>query len=154
MSSVLSAQESQQTKDDHVTSRAPRVINQRPPHHGGRQKDDAWRLVEVDHDDTVWCLRCGQLIHTQGRNHITRVRHHVNQKVLELPAQPKITDTFKPALQPNALKEFQESFAEWVFSTGMPFYKVKHKSLLKALKLLNPSVQLPSGFQLSTSFWD
>ncbi|ETP09400.1 hypothetical protein F441_14733, partial [Phytophthora nicotianae CJ01A1] len=94
------------------------------------------------------------LIHTQGRNHITRVRHHVNQKVLELPAQPKITDTFKLALQPNALKEFQESFAEWVFSTGMPFYKVKHKSLLKALKLLNPSVQLPSGFQLSTSFLD
>ncbi|KAF4142637.1 hypothetical protein GN958_ATG08171 [Phytophthora infestans] len=92
MPSVSSAEESQQA----VTSRASRVNNQRP-HHGGRQKDEAWRLVEVDQDNTVWCLRCGQLIYTQGHNHIARVRRHVYEKCSKLPTQSKITEMFKPS---------------------------------------------------------
>lgn len=124
------------------------------PARGGRPRDDAWSLVDVDEDNCVWCLRCGKLVHTQGKNHVARVRSHVNEKCAKRPAQPKITDSFKPKLQPDALKAFQESFAKWVYSTGMAFYKVEHEALLKALQLLNPGVQLPTYFQLSTTFLD
>ncbi|OWY95768.1 Transposase, partial [Phytophthora megakarya] len=121
---------------------------------GGRQKDDAWKLVDIDEDNSVWCRRCGQLVHTQGKNHVARVRRHDYEKCGKLPPQAKITDTFKPTLEPTALQAFQESFANWVFSTGVPFYGVEHPSLLKALQLLYSSVKLPSCFQLSTTFLD
>ncbi|POM78926.1 Transposase putative [Phytophthora palmivora] len=49
-------------------------------------------MVDVDEDVTVWCLRCGQLIHTHGKNHVARstgmafykVEHNVLLKALQL----------------------------------------------------------------------
>ncbi|KAG3239418.1 hypothetical protein PI124_g15652 [Phytophthora idaei] len=124
-----------------------------PRPRAGRQKDPAWKLVDIDEDNSVWCRRCGKLIHTQGSNHIARVRRHVNGTCVKL-SKPKITDTFKPKLQPTVLITFQERFAWWVYTTGMPLYKVEHRTLLAALQVLNPSIKLPSIFQLANSFLD
>ncbi|KAG6973051.1 hypothetical protein JG688_00003700 [Phytophthora aleatoria] len=124
-----------------------------PRPRAGRQKDPAWKLVDIDEDNSVWCRRCGKLIHTQGSNHIARVRRHVNDTCVKL-SKPKITDTFKPKLQPTVLITFQERFAWWVYTTGMPLYKVEHRTLLAALQVLNPSIKLPSVFQLANSFLD
>ncbi|KAG6950103.1 hypothetical protein JG688_00014323 [Phytophthora aleatoria] len=98
----------------------------------GCQKDPAWKLVDIDEDNSVWCRRCGKLIHTQGSNHIARVRRHVNGTCVKLP-KAKIMDTYKPKLQETVVTMFQEQFARWVYMTGMPFYKVEHSTLLAAL---------------------
>ncbi|GMF21317.1 unnamed protein product [Phytophthora fragariaefolia] len=59
-----------------------------------------------------------------------------------------------PKLKPGVIKVFQEQLALWIYSTGMVFYKVEPQSLLDALPLLTPGIEVPSRDQLSTVLLD
>ncbi|GMF29964.1 unnamed protein product [Phytophthora fragariaefolia] len=120
----------------------------------GRKLDPAWSQVDVDPEGGVWCKRCTKLIQTTGRTHVERVKHHLSKKCSNRASAPLITAMFSPKLKPGVIKVLQEQLALWIYSTGMAFYKVEHQSLLDALQLLTPGIEVPSRDQLSTVLLD
>ncbi|ETM02246.1 hypothetical protein L917_01261 [Phytophthora nicotianae] len=48
----------------------------------------------------------------------------------------------------------ERHIALWFYSTGMAFHKVSHSSLLQALQILHPGVEIPSARELATSLLD
>ncbi|KAF4142292.1 hAT family C-terminal dimerization region, partial [Phytophthora infestans] len=54
----------------------------------------------------------------------------------------------------DTTKQFQDRLAWWVYSRGMPFYRIGHTSFLEALQLLHSDVKVPSPEQLATLFLD
>jgi hypothetical protein len=120
----------------------------------GRKLDPAWSHVEIDPEGGVWCKKCSKLIQTTGRTHIERVKHHLAKKCASRATTSLITDTYRPKMKPSVLKAFHEQLALWVFSSGLAFYKVEHASLLEALQLLAPAVELPNRDELSNALLD
>ncbi|KAF4143312.1 putative DUF659 domain-containing protein [Phytophthora infestans] len=54
----------------------------------------------------------------------------------------------------SVLQEFERRYAWWMYTTGMPFYKMEHRASLKALQVLNPGSRVPSAPQLANSLLD
>lgn len=102
----------------------------------------------------VWCKRCGKLVHASGRTHVERVEKHVYSRCEKRPSSYKITDIYQPKMNAAVLKQFQERFAWWVYTTGMAFYKTEHHTLLEALQVLNPGICVPSAYQLANGLLD
>ncbi|OWZ02083.1 Transposase [Phytophthora megakarya] len=119
----------------------------------GRNRKAVWDLMDVDGKD-VWCKRCGKLVHSSGRTHVERVEKHVFDRCVKRPSSGKITDIYQPKMNSSVLKQFQERFAWWVYTTGMAFYKTEHHTLLEALQILNPGINVPSSYQLANSLLD
>ncbi|KAF4130774.1 hAT family C-terminal dimerization region [Phytophthora infestans] len=120
----------------------------------GRKADAAWSHVDVDPQGGVWFKKCNQLLQTTGRSHVERIKHHLTKRCSAKRTTALITDTFRPRLKSDTTKQFQDRLAWWVYSTGMPFYRIGHISFLEALQLLHPDVKVPSPEQLATVFLD
>lgn len=52
--------ESRPTKPIHVTAPPSAERTGLGPSRGGRQTIVVWKMIDVDEDDTVWCLRQGK----------------------------------------------------------------------------------------------
>ncbi|KAG3121702.1 hypothetical protein PI124_g1011 [Phytophthora idaei] len=120
----------------------------------GRKRDPAWDHVDVGPQGCVWCIKCKQLLQTTGRNHVERIKLHLTKRCAARLSTTLMTDAFRPILKSDTTKQFQEQLAWWVYCTGMPFYNIGHATVLEALKLLHPGVEVPNAEQLSTVFLD
>ncbi|RLN89474.1 hypothetical protein BBJ28_00021748 [Nothophytophthora sp. Chile5] len=130
------------------------VPSSNPVSRPGRKPDPVWDLVDVNEDGDVWCKRCQALIHGQGKTHVDRVRRHLDVKCPHRVKSAKITDSFPVRMKPAAVSDFHVKFAWWVYTTGMAFYKVEHRSLFNSLVLLNPDVSIPNRKQLAGPLLD
>ncbi|GMG16900.1 unnamed protein product [Phytophthora fragariaefolia] len=120
----------------------------------GRKLDPAWSQVDLDPEGGVWCKKCNKLIQSTKRTHVERVKHHLAKKCANRASTSLITAMFSPKLKPGVIKVFQEQLALWIYNTGMALYKVEHQSLLDALQLLTPGIEVSSRDQLSTVLLD
>ncbi|KAG3008500.1 hypothetical protein PC121_g16913 [Phytophthora cactorum] len=111
----------------------------------GRKRDPAWDHVAVGPQGCVWCFKSKQLLQTTGLNNVERIKLHLTKRYAARLSTNLITDAFRPILKSDTTKQFQEQLAWWVYSTGMPFYKIEHATFLETLKLLHPGVEVPSA---------
>ncbi|RLN86260.1 hypothetical protein BBJ28_00020768, partial [Nothophytophthora sp. Chile5] len=88
------------------------------------------------------------------KTHEDRVRRHLDVKCPHRVKSAKITDTFPVRMKLAVVSDFHVKFAWWVYTTGMAFYKVEHRSLFNPLVLLNPDISIPNHKHLAGPLLD